>query len=165
MATEDPWAWQSDDTVEGELPNGTQVRLLLVSCSQKEMGHYSAYMSETNDYITLIHGMDAQKFLSIKDDDTVVKRVLEWTGYQERAYMLAALKGVEIKRTDASEWESATLPDTWRKIATFHAAIPPHFYRLWRDKALVLNPNVFVTSNTDEAKKKGKSNAPKSGNS
>lgn len=156
MATEDPWAWQSEDTVEGELPNGTQVRLYLISCSQKEIGYYSAYMSETNDYIKVIHGFDAQKFLSAKGDDTVVQRVLEWTGYQERAYMLAALKKVELKRAGSTEWEETTLPDTWRKIATFHAAIPPHFYRLWRDKALVLNPNVFVTNNTDEAKKKGK---------
>ena len=160
MATQDIWAWQQADTVEDELPNGTQVRLLIVSCAQEEIGHYSAYMSETNDYIKVIHGFDAQKFLSAKDDDTIVQRVLEWTGYQERAYMLAALKKVEVKAADATEWTETQLPDTWRKIATFAKSIPPHFYRLWRDKVVELNPNVFVVANTDEAKKKGKANAP-----
>ena len=143
------WEFDQERTFEEKLPSGAEIRMTVGWLSGYQTAQYEVAKYEAMRHAQDKYGVTASELL--QDNASMSPIFIEVQSWFERAYMLAALRKVEVKQGD--EWLETELPDAWHDIDRFKFAVPSSIFNQWRDATLDLNPQIF-TAKPDESEKK-----------
>lgn len=148
------WDYQEgEETVEGLLPNGAEVKLTISVYSAYMDAFHLALINQTFNYVQEKYGMGPVEVMQAEDNPNFASLVHKFGSMWERCWMLPAVTKVEVRANADAEWVEDQLPAKWRNIETFTNAIPKKLYRDWREVVMRLNPELFTKPQTDDAKK------------
>lgn len=132
-----------------------QLRIHVRTCSVMDMARYRRHLREVNMWAEERLGkplaqLTDEELDAFEDDGTLPMFRIG----QDRAEMLSALDGVEVRDGDG-DWQAGEMPEAWQGIEGFAQALPATLYVAWREAVWQCNPGLFGALPGDAEKKSG----------